>query len=304
MGTYNAVEKQGNIYLLTRLTKANRTPRVRRLGKDEYVDLGTGEVRRYEHADKRTSNEKSLRRTFSKIRALVNANSTEADRVKWLTLTYRENMTDPKRLSRDFDRFWKRLRYYHGKRDIPMPEYIIVAEPQERGAWHLHALLIYPSRQPFIPHDKLESLWGHGFIFVRAADKACGNLGAYLSSYLSDLAIEPTEGVPAKETAEGRKSVVKGARLDMYPPGMKIFRCSRGIKRPRKTVISEDAADYIMKTRKPTYKTSYALTEDGGNGFETVIEKYWFYEPNLNLANILLTRPWLSPWRSGEVPSS
>lgn len=67
----------------------------------------------------------------------------------WVTLTYRQNMTDIPTLRTDYDQFIRKLRRKYGALD-----YIYAIEPQERGAWHIHALIKSSSNKPlYIPND-------------------------------------------------------------------------------------------------------------------------------------------------------
>ena len=99
--------------------------------------------------------------------------------VKFLTLTYKENMTDYARLSGDFDLFKHRLEY-HLQEKI---KYVCVPEQQKRGAWHLHVLL-YCS---FLPIDTLKRLWnetqGQGGFNVKRV-QCVHNVGKYIGKYV------------------------------------------------------------------------------------------------------------------------
>ena len=99
--------------------------------------------------------------------------------VKFLTLTYKENMTDYARLSGDFDLFKHRLEY-HLQEKI---QYVCVPEQQKRGAWHLHVLL-YCS---FLPIDTLKRLWnemqGQGGFNVKRV-QCVHNVGKYIGKYV------------------------------------------------------------------------------------------------------------------------
>lgn len=99
--------------------------------------------------------------------------------VKFLTLTYKENMTDYARLSGDFDLFKHRLEY-HLREKI---QYVCVPERQERGAWHLHVLLFCS----FIPIDTLKRLWnetqGQGGFNVKRVQHV-HNVGKYIGKYV------------------------------------------------------------------------------------------------------------------------
>lgn len=275
---YTTIERQGNITVITQMTKVNRHCRAKKISKDEYVNLSTGEICEYEqHGDTRADNKKSLLRTFDKIRGLVNANAEDPRKVKFITLTYAENMTDPKRLYMDFKSFWQRFLYWHKKHEWEKPEYLIVIEPQQRGAFHGHLLLFYPSKVPFFPEGELEKIWNHGFIKISRIDQI-DNLGAYLSAYLSDIAVDAEDGDRDAIEIDGeKKSIIKGGRLHMYPPGMNIYRCSRGLRRPQKRQISQEAADAYRRNHDPSYAITRTL-QDSRTGFETVIYKEWFNE--------------------------
>ena len=92
----------------------------------------------YKHGDTRADNQKGVRQTLARIRALINCNVVNPSFCRWLTFTYAENMTDTKRLYKDWDTFRKRFGRWCAQNGIDKPEYIAVVEPQGRGAWHLH----------------------------------------------------------------------------------------------------------------------------------------------------------------------
>ena len=65
----------------------------RKIDKDHYEDMRTGELKEYKHIQNRSESLKSIRHTLERIRALINSNVTEPENVRWVTLTYAENMT-------------------------------------------------------------------------------------------------------------------------------------------------------------------------------------------------------------------
>lgn len=275
--SFASLEKQGNVYVLTELSGANRFQRVQRIDGDHYVNLSTGEVGEVKHKKRRIEDVKSLRRTFSTIRGLVNANAEDPRRVLWITLTYAENMTDRERLYRDFVLFWHRLLYWHKKNGYPKPEYLTVVEPQGRGAWHHHLMLFYPCEAVWIPKEDLEHLWGNGFVSIKSVENIT-NLGAYLSAYLSNIQVDAS-GSPSPDTGS-EKSVVKGSRLSLYPAGMRIFRASRGIKRPVKWNVPLTVAEEIASRNVPNYENSYTYTDEE-TGFTVEVRRRYYYQPNL-----------------------
>lgn len=181
-----------------------------------YVDKRTGEVKEFQHHANRAEDKASVSQSLRKLRDLINANLEDPKRALWVTLTYRENMTDPVQLYEDYRRFWQRFKYYLHKQGHPSAEYIIAAEPQGRGAWHFHCLFLFPHKAPFIPNADIARIWGHGFTKTQSL-KGIGNPGLYLTAYLGDM--ELSEAVSAgqfkagklTETKDKSKAVIKGA---------------------------------------------------------------------------------------------
>lgn len=180
-------------------------------------------------------------------------------------------MTNPIQLYEDYRRFWQRFRYYLDKQGQPSAEYIVAAEPQGRGAWHLHALFLFPGKAPFIPNEDVARLWGHGFTKTKSL-QGIDNPGLYLTAYLGDM--ELTEAVQAgvkrgrleeKPVAGGTsKAVIKGARLRLYPPGFNLYRTSRGIKRPEVRQMTEGEAQAEIGTAPLTYEKTISVRDSDG----------------------------------------
>ena len=191
------------------------------LDKDRYINLYTLEVKERKSIKNRSENKKELARTFRSIRDYINTNVVDIDKCKWVTLTYKENMTNTEQLYKDNDKFMKRFRYKYGK-DV---QYIMVCEPQSRGAWHSHIIFIFNNKAPYIPNEEMENLWGHGFTKTRKINNI-DNLGLYFTACLSDLELEEVKenNIEYKESdikevyelngeiLEKPKYFVKGAR--------------------------------------------------------------------------------------------
>lgn len=272
---YTKVSVQGAIIEVTEMEHRNTCCHARKVDADHWVD-DDGEVHEYEkRGDKRTDNAQELRATFKRIRALVNTNCVDPDKIRWITLTYAENMTDTKRLYRDFDSFWRKYKRRWGR-----AEYIVVVEPQRRGAWHVHLIAIHDGRAPFVPSDELAECWGHGFVKVKAV-KDCDNLGAYLSAYLSDVPVDSDAAcTEEKECSDGtKKRILKGGRLHMYPKGMNIYRHSRGIRKPDEywhdTAEDLERTEELTKDAAMTYHKEY-VWKDEETGEERRVVKTWY----------------------------
>lgn len=250
---------------------------IKKISKTEYVLLDTGEIKEYSfHAENRSQNKDNLRRTFKKIRELINTNFVGDKNELAFTITYKENMTDYKVLYKDFEKFMKRLKYKY-----PNTDYISVVEPQGRGAWHCHILLkLNDVKKAYIANKEVAELWGHGFVSVKAISKEVDNLGAYLSAYLGDVEIndnnlndlvsqgivQPGKSFSIKEIeVDGKaKKFIKGGRLHLYPVGMNIYRCSRGIKQPKVSHISYNDAKKIVGAATPNYSSHIKILDDDG----------------------------------------
>lgn len=222
--------------------------RFRKIDRDRMVDTETGEVIEVDHSYSRIEHIQSLRRSIRKLRMIINANFGGKTNELFITLTYAENMQDSKRLYRDFEVFYKRLKRRY--RDCEFI-YIVAVEPQERGAWHLHLLLKAINKEVlYIPNDEIAELWGQGFTKTKRLEQV-DNVGAYLSAYLTDM--------------DGKK----GKRLWYYPPFMNIYRCSRGIKKPQ--VIKGDLG---LNEDCKVYEKEFEVTRDGEVVNRVVIKQY------------------------------
>lgn len=266
---YVTVTQTGSIVEVQYMEKMNHTATIRKLNADEYVELSTGEIKQYQHIENRSQSYKSLRATFKKLRYLINNNFSGRKNELFVTLTYEENMTDTKRLYEDMKNFMKRLKYQF--KNSTTVDYLSVVEPQQRGAWHVHLLLKFNDLSSvFIPSSELATLWGHGFVKIKRVD-GVDNIGAYLTAYLADLELSPETLVIALQTGHDvvekevdgqKKAFIKGGRLHMYPPGMNLFRKSKGIAYPEREMMTYAGAKKIVGSAEPHYKKKYEIQAD------------------------------------------
>lgn len=278
----------GNIKEIMYIDKSTNVPfGIKKISKDEYIIVATGEIKQFNKIDNRSQDKESLRKTFKNIRQLINTNFIGNLNELCFTITYKDNVTDPKILYKDFDKFIKKIKYKYGSVD-----YINVVEPQARGAWHCHILLRFNDLvKAYIPNKEIAQMWGHGFVKVKAIKKDIDNLGAYLSAYLGDIElnndntleclkhgyIKYGQPINVKEVEVNgiKKKFIKGGRLHFYPAGMNIYRCSRGIKRPTVINLSYDSAKKIVGAATPTYSTCTLIQDDDENIINTIVyEQY------------------------------
>jgi len=260
---------------------------ITKISKDEYVDNKTGELKEYKHTENRSQNSSGLKHSFGLVRDLINNNFTGALNELFITTTYKENMTDTKRLYHDNDVFMKRF-----KRKYPNIEYLIVVEPQGRSAWHCHILIKDSSvAMLYIPNEEIAKMWGHGFTTTRRIQN-CDNIGAYLTAYLADIPLDEyvkIQGVSNhveivdkvmtdNSGKQVTKRIVKGGRCYLYPPGMNIVRHSRGIKPTEKERMTGVELKRIVGPREPCYSKEVEIQTDEGKHLNTI--RYLQY--NLN----------------------
>lgn len=275
-----SVKRMGQTVEICFLSNRALGSHIEKIDAKRYVDKETGEIKEFKQTEKMNGNRmaspESLRRTFRDIRELVQTYVTDAEKVRWCTVTYAENMTDKERLYQDMRKFIQRLRYYCDNRGYGKFKYICICEPQGRGAFHMHFFLIWDGIAPYISNDDFRNLWGYGFVTIKAIQNI-DNIGGYFQAYLTDVEI-PEDKVKffdvgeVKETGEKRKKYyLKGGRLHMYPRYFNILRHSREMKKPEKIIMSYEEAMKEVAQKKLRYQTAFCLTNE--NGFKLVVAK-------------------------------
>lgn len=285
------LKEMGNIYEVRSMSRTPTMP-IKKLNKDYFVELGTGEVKEFKHTEHRTDNLTSVAQSLKHMREYINTNIKDPRKALFITLTYAANMQDPEQLYNDFRKFNMRLAYYIRKNDLPPYDYLVAVEPQARGSLHAHLLLVFQKKAPFIPSVDLAKIWGHGFIKIRAL-KNVDNIGAYLSAYLGDMELGEALGVGTsgnsfkvvETTDEGgkrqSKAIVKGARLKLYPKGFRLFRKSRGIVPPIVTDCTEAEAIQEIGNAALTYEKTIKIVDDSGKTCNIINYRHYNKKPKL-----------------------
>lgn len=173
---------------------------------------------------KLNSRAKSNIRARNNLRRLILANFT--NRSKFLTLTFKENVTGIEEANKEFKKFIRKLRSNLGNF-----KYVAVIEFQKRGAVHYHVLLDIK----YVRASKLAEWWGNGFIKINDI-RHVDNVGAYVVKYMTK------------------------ADADERLIGKKMYQRSKNLERPREFVGKE--AEYILEKlkaekRKVAYSNAY-----------------------------------------------
>lgn len=283
-----------------------------KLDKYRYYDKETGEIFEYNISENRGDNIAGLKETFRKIRHLINNNFTGASNELFITLSYAENMTDRQRLMRDFEVFMKRFRRKYPDTDYLS---VVEPQARGAWHCHV-LIRFNCLEKIFIKNNEvIAPMWGHGFTKTKSL-KNVDNIGAYLNAYLTDIevceenfkdimraqaynedafmTVETNDGQALtiknhdkvklefveKEVDEGGKKVkktfAKGARLHMYPSGMNLYRCSRGIKNPETVKMEYGEVKKIVGSTTPNYSRTIELSQE-----ERVINSITYEQYNL-----------------------
>ena len=257
--------------------------KIQKLDSETFLNILTGEVLPIAHSENRADSKTSVKQSLRNLRDLLNANITNTESCRWLTLTYRENMQDTKQLYSDTRKFHMRMRYYLKQNCLPRYEYIECAEPQARGAWHMHVVMVFVKveQAPFIPNDIVEKVWGYGFTKIRKLTSV-DNVGCYLTAYLSDMELSDAmqkgaikgdlkvATVTEENGSKSSKAIVKGARLSLYPAGFRLFRTSRKIKHPEVFECTEAEAMKEIGDVPLTFERTIKVMDDNGQGFNVI----------------------------------
>lgn len=102
----------------------------------------------------------------------------------FLTLTFKEDIRKQKEANKIFTLFIKKLNYEITKEKTNILKYSVVIEFQDKtreGVIHYHAILY---NLPFIRKEKLEKLWGKGFLNVKKIDNV-KNIARYITKYMA-----------------------------------------------------------------------------------------------------------------------
>lgn len=120
----------------------------------------------------------TLARARRTVRRLINANVYRwGEKPKFLTLTFKEHITELEQANYEFKKFRQRLEY-----DLDLKlKYVAVIEFQKSGRIHYHVVFF---NLPYIKANDLASIWGNGFIKINAISHV-DNIGAYVTKYMT-----------------------------------------------------------------------------------------------------------------------
>jgi hypothetical protein len=145
---------------------------------------GRGGKNELTEQEKEENREKVMSRARRDLRRIVNSNIGQYGEdftAKFVTLTFREHITDLKSANAEYEKFIKRLNYFMFNSKKANIKYSVVPEFTKKGRVHYHVIFY---NLPYVKADKLAEIWGQGFIKINKIDN-CDNVGAYVSKYMT-----------------------------------------------------------------------------------------------------------------------
>lgn len=179
----------------------------------ERIESDTRQIKTKTEDEKLAILQRSLSRTRKHLTRLINANSREWYDVndkpfepKFLTLTFKENITDLTEANKHYTYFLKRFNYQLTRTKGSHFRYVVVPEFQKRGAVHFHAVFF---NLGWFDQKDLADIWEHGYIKLKKVENV-RNVGMYMTKYLSKDALD--------ERLHGRKRYF--ASRNLYKPSL------------------------------------------------------------------------------------
>ena len=164
--------------------------------------------------------QRSIENAQRKLKRLVYANAGHWEdkngktfKPIFLTLTFKDNITDVQEANYQFTKFKQRIDYEITKEKKSYLKYAGTVEFQKRGAVHYHVLFF---NMPFIEmiYDKIDKIWGNGFIIVKSVEET-NSLASYVCKYMTkNKADERLLGQKSYFTSKGLKKPIE--MLDRY----------------------------------------------------------------------------------------
>lgn len=170
--------KEGDTFIVKNSLKQNHNiSKFRRLNKDEFINIETGEIRRFNIGNFKS--EKSIRRSMNKLRELIELNFTNTNFL-FITLTTAnlDGFNDIKIVKNHFKKFIRKLTAKY--KDIA---YVAKFEQHKNGNWHIHLIVKYLDNKPiFIDNDKIiKKIWGNNTYTELANKKDIEKVIAYMT---------------------------------------------------------------------------------------------------------------------------
>lgn len=232
------------------LSHQNESSCIKKLNKYEYLDLNTGEIKKYNLNN--SVSIKDIKRKVKKYEELVLYNFSGGRNELFITLTCRDKITDISVIKNRYKNFLERL-----KKDYNKIECIALFETTANSYWHIHLFIkSSTSSELYIPHQELLNYyWGYGAVHI------IKNLNTFKS---------------LGHSKDSRQEKIE--RLTEFPKGCRMYSKTRGIKTPPKERIQyKDCPEYNSNdysvTKAETYIVRNENTDKIVNTITTIMYK-------------------------------
>lgn len=207
---------------------------VKRIYKGTYEVVSTGQVRKYKTERTEENYNAAMNRKLAVLRNVIRANVRSRTDL-FVTVMYAQAVSDYKTVQNDIEHCMRCLRRRH------VIKYIAVPELQTNGKWHVHIIIIWgEDGESNISREMLAEAWRRGGVHISTVRNA-NAVALYLSN-----------------NGDRKRTM----RLK-YPPNMRLYRCSRSIKRPEPIIMyGEDAAKQVAG-----YTLIHQLTYCSADGY-------------------------------------
>lgn len=194
-------------------------------------------------------NLRSVQRAIRTFKNLVLTNATYNRFRRHIVLTYEGCMLEWERIAKDFKRFIKQLEKETDKHF----SYLYIVEPDDRGSWHIHLILLGNEIDFNLAEDTVYKCWQHGSVCVRKIYDLYGLVQYFNVSY-----------APIKSGDKPTKAQIKGSRVHFYPPNVRIFRRSVDTVQPKCQEITYGEAMQIIADFRMREATNLYITTESG----------------------------------------
>ncbi len=233
--------------------KQNALSKIKRISKNEYVKVETGEVFKYNTNANKTDNTVSIKKSLKNLRKLILNNFVEFESI-FITLTYKDEMFDFVQAVQDYTKFFENLKKHYKHYNL---KYLRIIEPTDKGNWHIHVLLKSAEKVDkfYISQEKVQSIWKHGSVKVEQIHNI-GGLANYFCTYSNDDKALPEKAKP--------KHVKKQERWKYYPYRARIFAKSNDIVYPKTVKAKRGQVDELLKDYKRVSASTLTVKDSEG----------------------------------------
>lgn len=168
--------KNGEIEVTGAKVKNNNLQTYKKINKDEYVNIITGEIKKYNTSEYKTK--ESIKRAMNKLRKILKNNFFGEKNELYITLTCEENITNYDIVHKKAESIFNTIKKEYGV------EYVYVMEQQERESWHIHALIKGTENKTlYINNEDICKMWELGYTKTERikTEQDCENIIEYIT---------------------------------------------------------------------------------------------------------------------------